>query len=248
MSHVAEPQYAAYAPPAPPLKKGLATASFVLGLLAILGCLIPIVNVVSIVMAIVAIVLGLVAFRAVRKGRAAGKGLAVTGVILAVLAILGAIISNVFVGAVVNEVSNVIEEGEAADAEAAKQFPGATADDVVSQPGGTVTIAEVGVTASQIAPQDSDTGAFLCSTVEYVNSSGAAVSFNIFDWQLQDPAGVIRTVGIFGDNDLMSGELAPGGTVAGSICFEGAADPGQYVLLYSGSIFGLERGAWINTL
>ena len=62
----------------------------------------------------------------------------------------------------------------------------------------------------------------LCLTVTHVNNDKHALSFNIFEWKLQDPNGVARSMSIFGDNDLGSGELAPGGTVTGDVCFEGA--------------------------
>lgn len=119
---------------------------------------------------------------------------------------------------------------------------------MVAQAGETVTVNEVAVTATAIAPQSNTLGSFLCSTVTYVNNGMDQATFNIFDWKLQDPAGAARTVGIFGDNDLQSGDLAPGGTVTGDVCFEGAPDAGQYVLLYSGSLLGAERGAWINNV
>jgi hypothetical protein len=240
-------QYAG-APVQQPAKKGLAVAALVLGILAILGCLIPVLNVVSIVLGIVAIVLGIVAMRAASKGRAGGKGMALVGIILSVLAIIGAIIANVLFGAAVESISESVEQQEAADAAAAQQFPGATADDVVAQAGETVTVNDVAVTTTAIAPQSNSLGSFVCSSVTYVNNGADQATFNLFDWKLQDPAGAARTVGIFGDNDLQSGDLAPGGTVTGNVCFEGTGDAGQYVLLYEGSIFGTERGAWINTL
>jgi len=249
MSSSASPnlQYAG-APAQQPAKKGLAVAALVLGIIAILGCLIPVLNVVSIVLALLAIVLGAVAMRAARKGRAGGKGMALAGIILSVLAIIGAVLANVLFGAAVESISDSVEQQQAADAEAANQFPGATADDVVAGAGETLTVNDVDVTATAIAPQSNTLGSFLCSTVTYVNNGADQATFNTFDWKLQDPAGAARTVGLFGDNDLQSGDLAPGGTVSGDVCFEGTGEPGQYILLYEGSLFGTERGAWINTL
>ncbi len=237
-------------PPFAPVKKGLAVASLVLGILAILGCLIPILNVVSIILAIIAIVLGAVALVQAKKPGRGGKGLAIAGIILSVLAIIGAIVANVLLGAAVDSVSDSIEEDEAANAEAATQFPGATADDVVGQAGETLTVGDITATTTALTPQtDALDASYLCSTVTYVNNGTEQGTFNTFDWSLQDPDGAARTVGIFGDNNLQSGDLAPGGTVTGDVCFEGAATaPGQYVLLYAGSLFGSERGAWLNTL
>ena len=245
MSRTAEDLQATRPPSA---KRGLAVASLVLGILAVLGCLVPLLNVGSILLGLVGVVLGFVAMRAAARRRAGGRGLAVTGLVLSVLAIVVAIVVNVLAGAAVSSISDSVEQQEIADEQAAQQFPGATADDVVSQAGESLTVQDVTLTATAVSPQSNALGSFVCSTVTYVNDGDQQSSFNIFDWSLQDPAGAARTVGIFGDNDLSSGELAPGGTVTGDVCFEGGADPGQYVLLYEGSLFDRGRGAWINTV
>ena len=245
MSRTAEDLQATTPPSA---KRGLAVASLVLGILAVLGCLIPLLNVVSILLGLVGVVLGFVALRAAARRRAGGKGLAVTGLVLSVLAIVAAILVNVLAGAAVSSISDSVEQQEAADEQAAQQFPGATSDDVVGQAGGSVTVQDVTLTTTAVSAQSNALGSFLCSTVTYVNDGDQQGSFNTLDWRLQDPAGAARIVGIFGDNDLSAGQLAPGGTVTGDVCFEGGADPGQYVLLYEGSLFDRGRGAWINTL
>ena len=250
MSSSTEQHTAPTPPPPATVKKGLAVASLVLGILAAVGCLIPVLNIGSIILAIIALVLGVVALvQAKRPGRG-GKGLAIAGIILSVVAIVGAILANVLFGAAVSGVSDAIDQQAAADAEAATQFPGATADDVVGQAGETLTVGDVSATATGLTAKTDDVlgGSYLCSTVTYLNSGTDAATFNTLDWSLQDPAGAARTVGTFGDNSLQSGDLAPGGTVTGDVCFEGAAAPGQYVLLYSGSLFGGERGAWLNTI
>jgi hypothetical protein len=99
-----QPQQPFYAHPP---KKGMATAALVLGILAILGCLIPIINVFSLILALIGLVLGFLAFRKVKKDpvQFAGKGQAIAGIVLSVLAILGFIISNAILGAAVNSAS-----------------------------------------------------------------------------------------------------------------------------------------------
>jgi len=236
-----------------PAKKGLAVASMVLGILAILGCLIPVLNIGSIILAIISIILGALALRGLKRG-GGGKGMAVTGLVLSILAILGAILANVLFGAAVNAVDDSIQEQQAAEAPTADQpveaqFPGQTEDDVTVQAGSAVSVNGIDVTATPLAPQSDALGSYLCSTVTYLNNSDSPASFNSFDWALQDPAGASRTVATFGDNSLQSGDLAPGGTVTGDVCFDGSTtNPGQYVVLYDASIFGNARGAWINTL
>lgn len=89
-------------PPAasPTRSNGLATAGFVLGLLALLGSWIPLLNVVAILLAVVGLVLAGVGLAKSKKANA-GKGLSIAGLVLGVLAILFAILINaVFVSAV----------------------------------------------------------------------------------------------------------------------------------------------------
>lgn len=243
-------QYISAPAPQQPVKKGFAIAAMVLGILAILGCLIPVLNIGSILLAVVAIVLGIVAVVQAKKPDRGGKGMAIAGIVLSVLAIIGAILANVLFGAAVNAVNDSIEQEQAADAEAATQFPGATAEDVVGQAGDTLTVGDITLTATPLSEQTDSVldATYQCSTVTYVNNGGTGGSFNALDWSLQNPDGAALTWGAWGNNSLESGELAPGGTVSGDVCFESDAAPGQYVLLYDGSFWGEERGAWINTL
>lgn len=79
---------------------GLATAGFVLGLLGLLASWIPVLNVVGMILGVIGAVLAAVGLAKV-KTTGAGKGLAISGLILGVLAVIVAIIINVaFVSAV----------------------------------------------------------------------------------------------------------------------------------------------------
>ena len=104
-----QPQYGGYTPPQQD-KKGMAIASLVLGILALVGCLIPVLNIVSIILGIIAIILGIVALRAIKQGRAGGKGMAIAGIVLSILAILGAILINVLLGALVIEQQETVSQ------------------------------------------------------------------------------------------------------------------------------------------
>lgn len=79
---------------APKGSNGLATAGFVLGLLGLLTCWIPILNILGIILAVLGIVLAAVGLARSKKV-AAGKGLAIAGIVLGVLAVLLAILINV---------------------------------------------------------------------------------------------------------------------------------------------------------
>lgn len=73
---------------------GLATAGFVLGLLGLLGSFIPVINIVGIVIGVVGAVLAAVGLAKAKKS-GAGKGLAVSGLILGLLALIIGIVVNV---------------------------------------------------------------------------------------------------------------------------------------------------------
>ena len=108
----------------------------------------------------------------------------------------------------------------------------------------------VQVLSTQLLPRKTSSGRFLCTAVSMSNSTPKAVSFNPFDWKLQNPAGVIREPEFGGSEDqLRSGELAAGGSVAGDVCFEfdGSAPPtGTWVVLMEPSSFSGERIGWVN--
>ena len=81
---------------------GLAVAGFVLGILGFLGSFIPIVNIGAIVLALIGAVLAAVGLARSKSVRA-GKGLAVAGLVLSVLAVIIAIIIDVAVGSAVDK-------------------------------------------------------------------------------------------------------------------------------------------------
>jgi hypothetical protein len=131
---------------------------------------------------------------------------------------------------------------------AAPAFPGAAPADTVAQAGAPVDKDGLVLTSTAIKAGDSTFGKTLCTTVGYSNGTDRSVSFNGFDWKLQDPNGTILSMTIGGSsNTLNSGDLAPGGKVAGDVCFENKGAPsGQYVVLYQGGIFSGDRVAWLN--
>ena len=138
-----------------------------------------------------------------------------------------------------------------ADAEPAVSFPGQQKDDTVVNAGEAATIRDVTVTATPLIAGDSTLGPTVCSSVTLTNGSSSTVSFNLFDWSLQQPSGTIINSGFTGSpNILHSGDIVPGGTASGDVCFD--ADPsvsGQYIVLYEPiSIWSNKRAAWLNGL
>jgi hypothetical protein len=81
---------------------GLAVAGFVLGILGFLGSFIPVVNIGAILLAVIGAVLAAVGLARSKSVRT-GKGLAIAGLVLSVLAVIIAIIIDVAVGSAVND-------------------------------------------------------------------------------------------------------------------------------------------------
>lgn len=141
-------------------------------------------------------------------------------------------------------------EAAPTEEEAAPAFPGAQDSDVVGQAGEDLTLGDLTVSSSALIEGDATFGPTLCTTAVLNNGSSDTIDFNLFDWKLQSPAGAILNSGIGGsDNIINSGQLAPGGTTTGDICFDAdTAETGQYVVLYEPVFsFFSDRGAWVST-
>jgi hypothetical protein len=95
-----------------PAGSGLAVAALVLGILGLLSFWVPVVNVVAILMAVVGIVLGVLAVRGVKRGTQAGKGMAIAGIVLSALTVVGAIVVNVATVALFSSVDDAIQQAE----------------------------------------------------------------------------------------------------------------------------------------
>lgn len=138
-----------------------------------------------------------------------------------------------------------------APASDAPTFQGQQEGDTVAQAGQSITVDDVVTTTTPLTEgQALGTTPVVCSTVTIVNNSDESVSFNGgFDWNLQDPAGASRSTTLGGSDTLLSaGDLAPGGTVSGDVCFDlQQAAPGQYAVIYAPAFsFSDDRAVWIN--
>ncbi len=100
---------------------GLATAGFVLALLGFLGSWIPVLNILGMILAVIGLILAAVGLAKSKKVQA-GKGLAIAGLVLGVLAVIVAVVINV---AFVNAVDDAVDETTNTSVKA----PGGSADD-----------------------------------------------------------------------------------------------------------------------
>ncbi|WP_051298769.1 DUF4190 domain-containing protein [Arthrobacter castelli] len=266
-------------PPAP-RPNGLGVAALVVGIVAIVLAMIPLLGMVAFFLGPIAVILGVIGlFLKNRK-----KGMAITGTILGVLAVIIAGIWTAALGAGVDAMDKSLNTGQSVEApanenaaaddasaekaaaddapgdnssadeapageEAKPAFPGAQQSDVVGKAGDELKLGDVTVTSSALTAGNAAMGPTLCSTVSLTNNSEETIDFNAFDWKMQEPGGTILNTGVMGsDNALSGGQIAPGGTTSGDVCFDSkGAQSGTYVMLYE-PIFSFfsDRGAWIN--
>ncbi|MBN9736175.1 MULTISPECIES: DUF4190 domain-containing protein [unclassified Pseudonocardia] len=237
-------------------RNGFGTTALVLGIIGVLTAMIPIVGVVAWPMVILGLIFGVLGIVRAGKGIATNRGVAISGTVLSALGLLlcilwvaafGSAVDSASSGAVPSAASVPAAGSDAGAASAA--FPGATANDVVGNGGDTLTVGDMQISATALEPGDSTLGQTLCSTVTYTNTGSSTGSFNGgFDWQLQDPNGAALMSSLLGSDQILSaGQLAPGGTTSGTVCFDRpSGSAGQYVMLYNPMSFSSERGAWLN--
>lgn len=205
---------------------------------------------------LIGIVFGILGLVRVSKRVATNKVMAVFGLVASTLAILLSLTSSIVTGAFIGSLGDNESTTDPATAGADEgqievneldTFPGQTGDDVVGKAGEELSIRGVKITASEVAPKNDTFGNLLCSKVALKNDGDSEVAYNVFDWKLQYPSGDIKTQSISGGDSLNSGEIAPGGTAEGNVCFEDDGDEGQYILISEGLFsFSSERGVWIT--
>lgn len=153
--------------------------------------------------------------------------------------IVGAI---VLIGTIGNAVNGDDEPAPAASSStpAVPGEPAAPAPEAAPlRVGDTVDVEGLQLTVADLRDGDDTFGETSCVTVTYLNNSDDEQSFNTFDWELRDTQGVEVTSGFFGsDNALGSGNLRPGGTKAGDVCFDFQGGGAPESVVYTGSLFG----------
>lgn len=260
-------------PPARPTNV-IAIAALVAGIIAFFTGLVP---VLGLLLGIVAVVLGVLGLRKAKGLYGSGKGLAITGLVLGAVALITSLFTTVLAGAIGASSSDTaaspapVTSEEPADAApapedsagaesapaeseaapAAGQFPGQTEDDQVAEAGATIDLDGLQVTTTPLTASSTALGSYWCTTATYVNGGDDTASYNLFDWKVLNPNGASESATLSGqDGALSSGELAPGGTVSGDVCFnDSSVAPGQNVVLHEAlSLFDSGRGAWINTV
>lgn len=239
-------------PPQRP-RNGMGTAALVLGIVGVLFSLVPIIGIIAWPMVIIGLGLGIAGILQARQGRADNKGVAIAGTVLSAFGLLFCLMYTAVFAAAVSGTSTTTSAATGGSAstriEQAERTSSvaATPDRPARGPAGATLSTRDGlqITVSGLRDRSAYSGPHKCAEVTYRNGSTGTESFNIWDWKLQDPRGAIRRISILGDNDLSSGELAPGGTAQGQVCFDAKSDPaGDWTVIYEGGFLNGEELRW----
>ena len=220
-----------HAAAAPQLSKtGLGIAGFVLGIIALATSFLPIINNFSAMLAVVGFVLALVGTIACVKGRKAGKGLSIAGVVMNVIAFIVVLATqSMYSSAIDDALSGTSVAPQPAAEQPATNAPASdeAADDAqAAAAGNSITLKNglvLTVNGVVTGLQNYDGSPITQVSVTYQNNGNSQASFNPYDWKAEDAQGAQRSQAFYtnGENELNSGTLAAGGTVSGNLYFEG---------------------------
>ncbi len=259
MAYPVPPRAYPYAQPQhqPRPKNGMGTAALVLGILALLASFIPLLSLFTAVpLGLLGVIFAIVGYRRLSKGNATNKASTTVGLILSAIAVIIAVVLTLLVGAWLGSDSDTGTTGGSTNVASStdddnKRFSGQRDSDVIGEPGETLQARGVTVTAEPLKRMTPKYfSPVLCSHVTYQNNSEDRIDYHEWDWSLQSPSGDIQTVTYSGmDDELNSGDLAPGGTTSGLVCFDTTDESGDHILLFEGFItFDSSRAAWINDI
>ncbi|NCT91027.1 DUF4190 domain-containing protein [Cellulomonas sp. APG4] len=102
--------YGGYGQPAPSKTNGLGIAALIVGILSLLICYIPFVGFVSVLGGIIAVVLGILGMRKAKDGQTGGRGMSLAGLITGAIALLVAVVINVFVIIGLNSLDSSLDD------------------------------------------------------------------------------------------------------------------------------------------
>lgn len=253
-----QPTDVSYSPraamPQPLPHSAMAIAGLVLGILGLLTSFLPIINNFSFILGVLGLVFAGVGMTGCLRGKRTGKAMAIAALVLNILTVVVVLASQAAMSAAIDGAQKALEGAAAVSSTAAavsatdQPSTGQSADASFSTtdlPLGT----EVALSNGLVVSVDSVTGGLqnydgspvteVCVT--YRNDGAADTSFNMLDWKVQDAQGVVDSATIFldGTDNLNSGTLVPGGTVSGTVYFDGDAAK----VLYYSSLFSSSAAA-----
>lgn len=239
---------------------GLAIAGLVLGIIAAVTSFLPIVNNLSAILAFIGGVLAVIALIGALKGKNGSKGLAIAGIVLAVVSfaiVLGT--QSLYKKALDKAVEGPKVESATASQEATDASQQTTPDQAAptasetpaqeapaqEQPdfmnlavGQTANLSNglsITVNSVQLGLANYNGSLITGINVTIANNGSENESFSAYDWKGEDANGAQRSSAYYSEaaDELNSGTLSPGGSVTGNIYFE----DGTVRLLYYDNMF-----------
>lgn len=242
------PGHAQYQPQVP-MRNGPGTAALVLGIIGVVLAMIPIIGFIGFICGLIGVILGGIGWTRVSNRQASNKGASIAGVVLSVLAVI--VSTTVFVATVAG-VDAAVNGGVVAPADGSAPSipaPGAASAPTVFDAGQAADSDGLVITVSPLEKtQEKYLGTRVCTSVTYRNGSNDEFTFASYDWELKNPANVIVHSTYVADGALDFGSLAPGGNVAGRVCFDDLGAAGQYEILYRSTFFSGRQIAWRASL
>jgi len=215
---------------------GLGIAGFIL---SILGFMIAFGSEFGLFLALLALIFTIIVLATAKK-KNLKKGLAIAGLVIA--------ICSFGVGAANNKSDTATNNNGDTQTAQTTNAPIKTSKPAVKDVyalGETATLNGATITVTNVKKSNGTTydkpksgNEYVIVTVQIQNDSNSNISYNVYDYKLQDSNGNIVTQAITtvnSDTSLSSGELAPNGTKSGSIAFEAPKGDNYLTLIYQGS-------------
>ncbi len=235
----------------------MAIAGLVLGIIGLLTSFLPIINNLSFILGILGLVFAAVGMTGCLRGKRTGKGMAIAALVLNILTVVVVLASQAAMSAAIDGAQKALEGAAAvsstavaisAAGQSSADQPTSTSSSTTDLPLGTeVTLSDglvISVDSVTNGLEDYDGSPVSEIRVTYRNDGTADASFNMIDWKVQDTQGVVDSATIFlqGTDELHSGTLVPGGTVSGTVYFDGDA---VKVLYYSSLFSSTAAATWV---
>ena len=103
------------------------------------------------------------------------------------------------------------------------------------------------VTATWTRSKDSSGTGTICAAVDIGNLHSSTIGYNENYWSLHTPAGTAANADLATTGSLGSGQIMPGGSASGSVCFDDPGQTGTYVGIYKDPLKPT-RGIWLVPL
>lgn len=201
---------------------GLAISALVVGIVSTVGSFVPVVNNVSFFVALVALGLGIAGIVSTgSKSGKKGRSFAISGIVLSVVSIAIVLISQSVYVSMFNDFTSTMQNGRKPIAQSLSS--GEKIDYENMAIGESVTLdngLRVTLESYDVFQPEYSSSVLTRVKVSYTNTGNEKASFNVFDWKAVNTSGVEKSMAAWDDGSgLGSGDLQPGGTASGTVCF-----------------------------